>query len=103
MNISPIKRVHAIHKVGFTFEPPIGLDEYRQRFPRTDSVPTLTQLGLIGLLMERRRQKSARREKRRLFRQQLLRALIQPFAMLGRARNRSHPLEASGDPAHGTI
>jgi RNA polymerase sigma factor (TIGR02999 family) len=76
MKISLIKPTHAVHARGFTIPPSIGLHEYRERYPRMASIPTLTQLGLIGPLLERRQQRSARREKRRAIQQLFARCQI---------------------------
>jgi len=73
MNISPITTVRARSN---------GLQDYRGFYPRLVSVPTLTQLGFIGFLLERRRERSARRERRRAIRQHLIRALLRPFSGL---------------------
>jgi uncharacterized membrane-anchored protein len=40
------------------------LHEYRLRYPESAEFPTLTQSGLLGLLLERQRQKAANRARR---------------------------------------
>jgi hypothetical protein len=41
------------------------LHEYRLRYPDSAEFPTLTQSGLLAVLLERQRQKTADRERRR--------------------------------------
>jgi len=41
------------------------LHEYRLRYPESAEVPTLTQSGLLALLLERQRHKAASRARRR--------------------------------------
>ena len=41
------------------------LHEYRLRYPESAEVPTLTQSGLLALLLERQRHKAANRARRR--------------------------------------
>jgi hypothetical protein len=93
MNSFPIKPSHAIHVLDFTNQTSIGLHEYRERYPRVASIPTLTQLGAVGSLMERLRRKAVRREKRRAIRQQVLHALLQPFAGVWRMLGRTTPAQ----------
>ena len=57
----------------------ITLEEYRERYPEAGSIRTLTQQGLVGLLMERLQQQSARQRRRRAMRQQLAGWLTRAF------------------------
>jgi hypothetical protein len=43
----------------------INLHEYRLRYPDSAAIPTLTQSGVIGLLLERQRYKAAKLARRR--------------------------------------
>lgn len=65
----------------------ISLHEYRELYPRAVSIPTLTHLGLIGPLMERLRQRLARRKRNRAIRQKIVRAIAHPFIWLWLARD----------------
>ena len=91
MNISSIKPTGPVQARGFAIQPIISLHEYRERYPGTASIPTLTQLGLIWPLLERRLKRSARREKRRAIRQKVIQVFIQHFAELWRTPGRSNP------------
>ena len=62
---------------------PISLQAYRERYPYAASVPTLTQLGVVGPLLERLRQNSARKQRRRILCQQLSRAVARPIVWVG--------------------
>lgn len=44
---------------------PISLNDYRWQFPNTARVPTLTQRGLVGGMLERHERRAARRAWRR--------------------------------------
>jgi hypothetical protein len=41
------------------------LHEYRMRYPDSAAIPTLTQSGLLGLLLDRQRHKAANLARRR--------------------------------------
>ena len=43
----------------------INLHEYRLRYPDSAQIPTLTQSGFLGLLLERQRYKAAKLARRR--------------------------------------
>jgi hypothetical protein len=43
----------------------IDLHEYRLRYPDSAQIPTLTQSGFLGLLLERQRYKAAKLARRR--------------------------------------
>jgi hypothetical protein len=43
----------------------ISLHEYRLRYPDSAGIPTLTQSGFVGLLLERQRYKAAKLARRR--------------------------------------
>lgn len=43
----------------------ISLNDYRWQYPNTARIPTLTQRGLVGGLLERHEQRMARRARRR--------------------------------------
>ena len=58
----------------------ISMLEYRIISPNTAEVPTLTQMGLIGAILMRLRQKEMRRARRRAHLQRILRAIIGAFA-----------------------
>ena len=60
----------------------INLIEYRMGYPNTAEFPTLSQSGLLALLLERRRFKSSRLARRRATRQarrQAIRACLGRF------------------------
>jgi hypothetical protein len=42
----------------------ITLHEYRMRYPDSAAIPTLTQSGLLGVLLDRQRQKAASKARR---------------------------------------
>ncbi|HEY0792458.1 MAG TPA: hypothetical protein VGD78_15450 [Chthoniobacterales bacterium] len=77
---------------------PISLQAYRERYPYAASVPTLTQLGVIGPLLERLRQRDARQERHRAFRQRLSRAIAHPFGWAGHRLRESTPMPCAGSP-----
>jgi histone H3/H4 len=54
--------------------------EYRIASPNTAEVPTVTQMGLIGAILMRTRQKQMRRACRRARFQRILRATTEAFA-----------------------
>jgi hypothetical protein len=56
----------------------ISLREYRVLYPETDTIPSLTQMGAIGFLLERSRQKQMRRERIRADRRKLFKGLFMP-------------------------
>jgi hypothetical protein len=43
----------------------ISLHEYRLRYPASAEIPTLTQSGFVGLLLERQRYKAAKLARRK--------------------------------------
>ena len=50
----------------------ISLHDYRLSYPNTVPIPTITQQGLIGPLLERQRRKAIRAARRKAVRKQLL-------------------------------
>src|SRR5947209_6028879 len=97
MNIPSIKARRRIHTGGVIS---MGLQEYRERYPWMATTPTLTQVGMIGFLLERRQERSARRESRRATRQQIVHALRRTFTELWRALAGAHPLKLRERHAH---
>src|SRR5881275_2849064 len=93
MNIRRIKAQRPVHVGGVSIQPSMGLQEYRERYPRMATTPTLTQGGMIGFLLERRQERSARREKRRAARQRLMEAVIRPMEEVWRALSGAYALK----------
>lgn len=60
----------------------MSLHEYYERFPQRASVPTLTQRNLVEGIIELRRWKAERVDRRRAARSNFIRALIRHFAQL---------------------
>jgi hypothetical protein len=58
------------------------LHDYREQYPRTDKVPTLTQNGQLGVLLERRRRREARAAARAEHVHQMLDAFAHPLRTL---------------------
>ncbi len=61
----------------------ISLKEYRVLYPGTDTEPSLTQMGAIGFLMERSRQRRLRQMQRREARRRFVSTMVSPFIRLG--------------------
>jgi hypothetical protein len=64
---------------------PGTLRDYRLRYPQTASVATLTQSGLLWLLLERRSQMAAAQDRRRARRREIVAAIRYAFAHPWRA------------------
>jgi len=66
-----------------------SLHDYRLRYPNTVPMPTITQRGLIGQLLERQRRKAIRAAHRNEVRRQLLAIPAKAFARIWRTLNTS--------------
>lgn len=60
----------------------ISLRDYRMLYPGTDTEPSLTQMGLIGFLLERSRQRELRKARRRDARRRFILAMLRPWVFL---------------------
>jgi len=67
----------------------IGLHDYRLSYPSTVPIPTITQLGLIGPLLERQRRKAIRATHRKAVRKHLLAIPAKALARIWRTLNTS--------------
>ena len=63
----------------------ISLNEYRQRHPRSDRVPTITQCGLLRGLLEQQQRKTARCARRRAARRRMVARTGNVFLTVWRA------------------
>jgi len=73
--------------------PTTSLREYRLIYPNTVPVPTITQLGLIGPLLELQRRKAIRATRRKTVRKRLLAVPSRALGYFRRAIKKSAPLE----------
>jgi hypothetical protein len=73
---------------------PISLNDYRWQYPNTARIPTLTQSGLVGGLLERNERRTARRAWRRLMWERIVGLPVDGLAWLW------HWATASPTPAH---
>ena len=67
----------------------ISLHDYRLSYPNTVPIPTITQRGLIGQILERQRRKAIRAAYRKAVRKQLLAIPAKAFARVWRTLNTS--------------
>jgi len=75
--------------------PGISLQEYREHYPCAASIPTLTQMRLVGPLMARLRKEAERKARRGAFRLQLFAAVVWPFTALRRSASERCPERAA--------
>ncbi len=61
------------------------LEDYRLRYPNTASVPTITQRGLVGELLDRHERRGARRIRRRAVWQHVMGLPIQGVLWMWKA------------------
>jgi len=61
------------------------LHEYRMRYPDSAAIPTLTQSGLLGLLLDRQRHKAANLARRRAMWRSVCAAPRKVFVAIWRA------------------
>ena len=69
--------------------PEISLHDYRLSYPQTVPIPTITQQGLIGPLLERQRRKAIRAARRKALRKRLLALPAKALARIWRTLNTS--------------
>jgi hypothetical protein len=67
----------------------ISLHDYRLSYPKTAPIPTITQRGLIGSLLELQRRKAIRATRRKAVRKYLLAMPVKALAWIWRILNTS--------------